>query len=61
MKDKKSDVTSSVYIQYSYDIEKRKATDIWSFVLDHVAAAKTIDDVSDLETVRKAVFKSGLL
>jgi len=57
-KDSRSDVTNSVYIQYSYDAEKRKATDIWALVLDSIVKCPTIDDVPSLEDVRKIVQES---
>ena len=60
-KDKSSDVTSMVYVQYSYDIEKQKAADIWAFVLDQIVTCPTIDDVPSLEEVRKAVQNSELI
>ena len=59
-KDSGSDVTNSVYIQYSYDAEKRKAADIWALVLDAIVKCPTVDDVPSLEEVRKLVQESKL-
>ncbi len=59
-KDSRSGVTNSVYIQYSYDAEKRKAADIWALVLDTIVKCPTVDDVPSLEEVRKLVQESKL-
>lgn len=59
--DGSSDVTSQVYVQYSYDFEKRRAMDVWEFILDQIVGSKSVDDVPDLETLRKRVADSGLL
>ena len=60
-KESKSNTTGTVYIQYTYDFEKRKAADIWAFVLDRIICCSKIDDVPDLEAMRKIVRESGLL
>lgn len=60
-KESKSNTTGTVYIQYTYDFEKRKAADIWAFVLDQIIHCSKIDDVPDLEKMRQIVRESGLL
>ncbi|MCP5347365.1 MAG: site-specific integrase [Gammaproteobacteria bacterium] len=60
-KDKSSDVTGQVYVQYSYDFEKRKAMNIWEFVLDQIVSCESVDDIPSLDTMRELVVESGLL
>lgn len=55
------DVTGEVYVQYSYDFEKRRAADIWAFILDQIISCESIDDIPDLEEMRGRVQESGLL
>ncbi|MCJ8273340.1 MAG: site-specific integrase [Psychrosphaera sp.] len=55
------DVTGEVYVQYSYDFEKRRAVDIWAFILDQIVTCKRPDDIPNLEALRKRVSESGLL
>ncbi len=55
------DVTGEVYVQYSYDFEKRRAAQVWEFVLDQIVTCESIDDVPNLETLRERVRNSGLL
>lgn len=55
------DVTGEVYVQYSYDFEKRRAAQVWEFVLDQIVTAKTLDDVPTLDHLRRQVKDSGLL
>ena len=54
-----SNTTSHVYVQYSYDFEKRRAVDIWEYVLDQIVQCPTIEDVPSLDELRSRV--SGLL
>ncbi|WP_086930236.1 tyrosine-type recombinase/integrase [Agarilytica rhodophyticola] len=56
-----NDVTGEVYVQYSYDFEKRKAADVWQFILEQVIHCKYVDDVPSLDEMRKQVKQSGLL
>ena len=55
------DVTGEVYVQYSYDFEKRRAADVWQFVLEHIIQCKSIEDIPSLDTMREKVKLSGLL
>lgn len=59
--DGERDVTGEVYVQYSYDFEKRRAALVWAFVLEQIVTAKTIDDVPTLDELRERVRKSGLI
>lgn len=59
--DGERDVTGEVYVQYSYDFEKRRAAQVWEFILDQIVTCRSIDDVPDLETLRERVKHSGLL
>jgi len=59
--DGERDVTGEVYVQYSYDFEKRRAAQVWAFILDQIVTCKSIDDVPDLETLRERVRSAGLL
>ena len=59
--DGSADVTSQVYVQYSYDFEKKRAMDVWEYILDQIVTCKSVDDVPDLETMRQKVAESGLL
>lgn len=34
--DGERDLTGEVYVQYSYDFEKRRAVQVWAFVLDQI-------------------------
>ena len=60
-KEKKSNTTGSVYIQYTYDFEKRKASDIWAFVLDQIVNCQAVEDIPTLEEMRGIVRESGML
>lgn len=55
------DVTGEIYIQYGYDVEKRKASDVWAFVLEHIINAPTPDDIPTLDDMRASVRERGLL
>ncbi|MBP7275672.1 MAG: site-specific integrase [Kiritimatiellae bacterium] len=55
------DVTGEVYVQYSYDFEKKRAAQVWDFVLDQIVSAKSADDVPTLDELRRRVKDSGLL
>lgn len=56
-----SDVTGEVYIQYGYDVEKRKASDVWAFVLEKIVTSQSIENIPTLDEARQAVQESGLL
>lgn len=55
------DVTGEVYVQYSYDFEKRRAAEVWAFVLDQIITAPSVEDVPTLDDLRQRVKESGLL
>ncbi len=55
------DVTGEVYIQYGYDFEKRKAAEIWGFVLDRIITCASPEEVPSLDEMRMLVRESGLL
>jgi integrase len=59
--DGENDVTGEVYVQYSYDFEKRRASKVWEFVLDNIVRCKTIEEIPTLEEMRKRVQLSGVL
>ena len=56
-----NDVTGEVYVQYSYDFEKRRAVDIWAFVLNQIISCKSPTEIYSLDEMREAVRQSGLL
>ena len=55
------DVTGEVYIQYGYDFEKRKAAEVWGFVLDRIITCASPEEVPSLDEMRMLVRESGLL
>ena len=55
------DVTGEVYVQYSYDFEKRRASQVWEFILDQIVTCENVDDVPTLDVLRERVKHSGLL
>lgn len=59
--DGERDVTGEVYIQYSYDLEKRRAAQVWEFILDQIVTCDTPKDIPTLEELRERVKESGLL
>ncbi len=59
--DGEKDVTGEVYIQYSYDVEKRRAAQAWEFILDQIVSCETPKDIPILEELGERVKKSGLL
>jgi len=59
--DGERDVTGEVYIQYSYDFEKRRAAQVWEFILDQIVTCETPKDIPTLDELRERVKKSGLL
>ncbi len=54
-------VTNQVYVQYAYDFEKRRAINVWEFVLDQILECECIEDIPALEEMRRRVEQSGLL
>ena len=60
-KDGSSDVTGQVYVQYAYDFEKRRAVNVWEFILDQIISCDDLIDVPDLDTMRNLIAKSNLL
>lgn len=59
--DGERDVTGEVYVQYSYDFEKKRAAQVWAFVLDQVVSAPSVDDVPTLDVLRERVKAANLL
>ncbi len=59
--DGERDVTGEVYVQYSYDFEKRRAAQVWEFVLDQIVTRSSPEDIPTLEELRGQVKHSGLL
>lgn len=59
--DGENDVTGEVYVQFSYDFEKRRAAQIWEFILDQVVSCKSLGEIPNLEELRDRVKHSGLL
>ncbi|WP_299077269.1 site-specific integrase [uncultured Paraglaciecola sp.] len=55
------DVTGEVYIQYGYDFEKRKAAEVWGFVLNKIVTCASPEEVPSLDEIRVLVRESGLL
>ncbi|MGB3214655.1 MAG: site-specific integrase [Alphaproteobacteria bacterium] len=55
------DVTGEVYVQYSYDFEKKRAAQVWDFVLDQIVSAKSVDEVPTLDDLRQRVRNAQLL
>lgn len=58
---KQKGVTAQVYIQYSYDFEKRRASDLWEFLLDSILSAESEVDVPNLEKLRVMAKVKGLI
>ncbi len=58
---KQRGVTAQVYIQYSYDFEKRRAADVWEFILAQILQAKSEKDVPSLDHLRELVRERGLV
>jgi hypothetical protein len=59
--DGERDVKGEVYVQYSYDFEKRRAAQVWEFVLDQIVTCSSPEDIPTLEALREHVRQSGLL
>ena len=59
--DGEKDVTGEVYIQYSYDFEKRKAAQVWEFILDQIVTCETPKDIPTLDELRGRVKNADLL
>lgn len=59
--DGEKDITSEVYVQYSYDFEKRKAANVWEFVLSEIVNCKRREDIPTLDEMRVLVKNSDLL
>jgi len=56
-----NNVTGEVYVQYSYDFEKRRAAQVWEFILDQIVTCKSPEEIPSLEELRERVMHSGLL
>ncbi len=52
---------TSIYDQYSYDAEKRKAVVVLDFVLSRILEAKEVDNVPTLDSIREMVSEADLL
>ena len=52
---------TSIYDQYSYDAEKRKAVVVLDFVLSHILEAKEVKNAPTLDELREMVNEAGLL
>ncbi len=59
--DGERDVTGEVYIQYSYDFEKRRAAQVWEFILDQIVTCETPKDILILEELIVRIKESELL
>ena len=59
--DGENDVTGEVYVQYSYDFEKRRATQVWEFILDQIVTCQSPEDIPTLDELRERVRQSELL
>lgn len=59
--DGERDVTGEVYIQYSYDFEKRRAAQVWEFILDQIVTCTSPKNIPTLDELRMRVKESGLL
>lgn len=55
------DVTGEVYVQYSYDFEKKRAADLWSFIVEAIIRCEHINDVPSLPVIRQRIADAGLL
>jgi len=60
-KESKSNTTSQVYVQYSYDFEKRRAVQVWEFILDQIVTCESIHEVPTLDVLRERVKQAGLI
>ena len=58
--DGERDVTGEVYVQYSYDFEKKRAAKVWEFILDQIITSESPKDVPTLEELRARFLKAGL-
>jgi len=59
--DGERDVTGEVYIQYSYDFEKRRAAQVWEFILDQIVTCESPKEIPTLDELRERVKKTGLI
>jgi len=59
--DGERDITGEVYVQYSYDFEKKKAMQVWEFILDQVTSCTNKDDIPTLDQLRTDIKNSGLI
>ena len=48
-------------IQYGYDFEKRKAAEVWGFVLNKIVTCASPEEVPSLDEMRGLVRESDLL
>lgn len=55
------DVTGEVYVQYSYDFEKRRAIDVWEFILDQIVTCKSKNDIPTLDELRSLAGAKGIV
>jgi hypothetical protein len=60
--DGERDVTGEVYVQYSYDFEKKRAAEVWVFILDQqIVSCESPKDIPSLDELRERVKQSGLI
>ena len=59
--DGERDVTSVVYVQYSYDFEKQRAAQVWEFILDQIVTCTSPKNIPTLEEIINGVKSTGLL
>jgi hypothetical protein len=55
--DGERDVTGEVYVQYSYDFEKQRATKVWEFSLDQIVTSDSPEDNSSFGGAKRLVPK----
>lgn len=60
-KEKKSDTTRRVYVQYSYDFEKLRAMQVWEFILSQIIESESEQDVPSLAEMRERVRVENLI
>ena len=59
--DGERDVTGEVHVQYSYDFEKRRAAQVWEFILDQIVTCQSPKDIPTLDELRERVKRIKLL
>lgn len=48
-------VTGEVYVQYAYDFEKRRAIEVWEYVLGQIISCSTVEEIPNIESLRQKI------